>query len=381
MFPADFAYARARSLDEALDLLDEARVAGNEAKLIAGGQSLLPMMKLRLAVPEVLIGIGGLKELRDGGWTATLDGGFDMTLGALTTYRQLDRSFSSANLPALHPSANLPALHPSAGLPAPRPREGHPVDRAGQRGRTGGVPAVTDALAVLADPQVRARGTIGGAVAHGDPASDLPAVLLALNATVTLASRKGRHDETVLRPGGHEIPVRARRAGAGSADRPDVGKREVPLDDFLQGIYTTDLAEDEIITHVSIQSPNARGSAYEKFPHPASHLPLAGVCAVLRLKDGRIDGAEVAVTGISSRPYRARETERMLAGADPAPSTLAAAAARVTRLPDGIEATLLGDQHASAPYRAHLAEVLTRRALAKALARARANGRDDHSWA
>ncbi len=267
MFPADFAYAHARSLDEALDLLDEAHAAGQEAKLIAGGQSLLPMMKLRLAAPEVLIDIGGLKELRTAGWTAGLGGNFNVLLGALTTYRQLDRDRFY--------------------------RDGHPVDRAGQRGRTGIVPAVTDALAVLADPQVRARGTVGGAVAHGDPAADLPAVLLALNATVTIASRKGRHAETCP-------PIAADRR------TPNVGRREVPLDDFLQGIYTTDLAEDEIITHVRISTDGARGSAYEKFPHPASHLPLAGVCAVLRLKDGRIDGAEVAVTGISPRPYRAR---------------------------------------------------------------------------
>ena len=336
MFPADFAYARARSLDEALDLLDEAHAAGEEAKLIAGGQSLLPMMKLRLAAPQVLIDIAGLKELRTGGWTAGLGGGFNVLIGALTTYRQLDRDRFY--------------------------REGHPVDHDGQQGRTGIVPAMTDALAVLADPQVRARGTIGGAVAHGDPAADLPAVLLALNATVTIASRKGRHEETVLRPG---------RAGPGARHAElDVGKREIPLDDFIQGIYTTDLAEDEVVTHVRISTPGARGSAYEKFPHPASHLPLAGVCAVLRLRDGLIDGAEVAVTGISPRPYRATETERMLAGADPAPSTLAAAAAEVTKLPGGHRATLLGDQHASAPYRAHLAEVLTRRALAKALARA-----------
>ena len=312
MFPADFAYAHARSLDEALDLLDEAHVAGQEAKLIAGGQSLLPMMKLRLAVPEVIIDIGGLKELRDGGWTAGLGGGFNVMIGALTTYRQLERNRFY--------------------------REGHPVDHGGQRGRTGVVPAMTDALAVLADPQVRARGTVGGAVAHGDPAADLPAVLLALGATVLISSRKGR--------------------------------REVALDDFLQGIYATDLAEDEVITHVRISSPGARGSAYEKFPHPASHLPLAGVCAVLRLRDGRIDGAEVAVTGISPRPYRARETERMLVGADPTTDSLTAAAAQVTRRPDGSEATLLGDQHASAPYRAYLAEVLARRALARALARA-----------
>jgi aerobic carbon-monoxide dehydrogenase medium subunit len=337
MFPADFAYARARSLDEALDLLDVAAAAGQEAKLIAGGQSLLPMMKLRLAAPEVLIDIAGLKELRTGGWTARLGGGFNVRLGALTTYRQLGRdSFYSAG---------LPAPRPPAGLPAPRPPAGHPVDHGGQRGRVGVVPAMTDALAVLADPQVRARGTVGGAVAHGDPAADLPAVLLALNATVTIASRQG--------------------------------KREVALDDFLQGIYATDLAEDEIITHIRLSTQGARGSAYEKFPHPASHLPLAGVCAVVRLSDGLISGAEVAVTGISPRPYRAKETERMLAGADPAPDALAAAAARVTALPDGQRLALLGDQHASAPYRAHLAELLTRRALAKALARARDGG----SWA
>jgi carbon-monoxide dehydrogenase medium subunit len=349
MFPADFAYAHARSLDEALDLLDEAHAAGDEAKLIAGGQSLLPMMKLRLAAPQVLIDIAGLKELRTGGWTAGLGGAFNVLLGALTTYRQLDRDrFYS---------------------------QGHPVDRGGQRGRTGVVPALTDCLAVLADPQVRARGTVGGAVAHGDPAADFPAVLLALNATVTIASRKGRHEETLLRP-------RRTHSGARPADLPDVGKREIALDDFLQGIYTTDLAEDEVVTHVRISTPGARGSAYEKFPHPASHLPLAGVCAVLRLRDGLIDGAEVAVTGISPRPYRARHAERMLAGADPAPDSLAAAAAQVTRLPDGQEVTLLGDQHASAPYRAHLAEVLTRRALSRALARARSSaaGGDGGSW-
>ena len=336
MFPADFSYARARSLDEALDLLDEAAAADEEAKLIAGGQSLLPMMKLRLAAPQVLIDIADLKELRGGGWTAQ-GSGFNVLIGALTTYRQLASSrFYSEGLPAEH---------------------------GGHRGRVGIVPAITDALSVLADPQVRARGTIGGAVAHGDPASDLPAVLLALNAAVTVASRAGRHERTQLPPG---------TAGSGALldDIPNVGKREIPLDDFLQGIYTTDLAEDEIVTHVRIRTPGARGSAYEKFPHPASHLPLAGVCAVVRLRDGLIDGAEVAVTGISPRPYRAREAERLLTGAPPAQETLAAAAAQVTRLPGGEQVSLLGDQHASAPYRAHLAEVLTRRALARAIARA-----------
>ena len=313
MFPADFAYARPRTLEEAFDLLDEAAAAEEEAKLIAGGQSLLPMMKLRLAAPQVLIDIADLEELKTGGWTAQ-GSGFNMRIGALTTYRQLagNRFFSEG-----------------AGLPD---------EHGGDQGRIGLVPAITDALAVLADPQVRARGTIGGAVAHGDPAADLPAVLMALNAQVVMASHKG--------------------------------EREMLLDDFLQGIYSTDLAEDEIVTHVRISSPGARGSAYEKFPHPASHLPLAGVCAVVRLTDGRIDGAEVAVTGISPRPYRAVEAERVLKGAPPTRETVAAAAAQVTSLPGGQEASLLGDQHASAPYRAHLAEVLTRRALARAIARA-----------
>lgn len=316
MFPADFAYARARSLDEAFDLLDEAAAAGQEAKLIAGGQSLLPMMKLRLAAPQVLIDIAGLDELKgkdeltDAGGTAA-GAGLSARIGALTTYRQLGRGPFGA---------------------------GPPAADGGRRPGTGPAPAFADALAVLADPQVRARGTIGGAVAHGDPASDLPAVLLALNAEVTIASRAGR--------------------------------RVTALDDFLHGIYATDLAEDEIVTDIAVQSTDARASAYAKFPHPASHLPLAGVCAVLRLRDGLIDGAEVAVTGISPRPYRARVTEQLLAGAPAAPDTFAAAAAQVTRLPDGNDVSLLGDQHASAPYRAHLAEVLTRRALARAFTRA-----------
>ena len=301
MFPADFAYARARSLDEALDLLAESRAADEEAKLIAGGQSLLPMMKLRLAAPQVLIDLADVADLKCGGAGATAvapAGATDLVLGALTTYRQLQLNGALA----------------------------------------AGIPALAEALAVLADPQVRARGTVGGAVAHGDPAADLPPVLLALNAELAIASR--------------------------------AGTRAVALDDFLQGIYTTDLAEDEIITHVRVRASGARGSAYEKFPHPASHLPLAGVCAVVRLRDGLIEGAEVAVTGISPRPYRARAAERALAGADPAPGTLAAAAALITTLADGRAAGLLGDQHASAPYRAHLAEVLAIRALTRAADRA-----------
>lgn len=350
MFPTDFAYARPSSLDEALDLLDAAHEAGDEAKVIAGGQSLLPMMKLRLAVPTVLIDIADLRELRSGGWIGMTSrtrasGQLNLTIGASTTYRDLGRN---------------PLL--VGGVLGSRDSTVEPY-------RAPGVSSVTDCLKVLADPQVRARGTIGGAVAHGDPASDLPAVLLALDAVVVAASRKGRHAETSV---GHMIPRR-------SADSSTIGKREVTLDDFLQGIYSTDLAEDEIVTSIRINSPGASTSAYEKFPHPASHLPLAGVAVVLTFNGGRStdsdgnvtdhnDGslarAAIAVTGISPRPYRARAAEAVLAGAFPTPETLAAAAALVTQ-----DVSLLGDHHASADYRAHLAQVLTKRALAKAVAR------------
>ena len=348
MFPADFAYARARSLDEALDLIDEAHAAGDEAKLIAGGQSLLPMMKLRLAAPQVLIDIAELDELKRSG-----SYGHSHTLGALTTYRQLARQRYVK-------------------------RDGTPARVNGATGLPDEVPALGDALAVLADPQVRARGTIGGAVAHGDPAADLPAVLLALDAKVVIAARPGRHEHKPA-PFDH-IP---RRRGTEST----VDRQTMLLDDFLEGIYATDLAEDEIITHVRFDTGGARGSAYEKFPHPASHLPLAGVAVVVTFKSGTLTGedgrvtslhdgsiaqAAIAVTGISPRPYRARAAEAVLKDAFPAAGTLAAAAAQVTRAPDGTELSLLGDQHASAPYRAHLAEVLTRRALDRAIARAEA---------
>jgi aerobic carbon-monoxide dehydrogenase medium subunit len=288
MYPADFAYARADSLRSALELLAAARAEGEDAKLIAGGQSLLPMMKLRLAAPETLIDIGGVRELA--GVTAHTSNG--TVIGALTTYRALERD---------------PLI-------------------------TATYPAIADALAVLADQQVRARGTVGGCVAHGDPASDLPAVLLALDATVTIAG-----------PG---------------------GTRDARLDDFLTGIFSTDLAPDEIVTAIAIPAA-PQGQAYEKFPQPASHLPLAGACATIEIDNGAIGAARVAITGVGSRPYRAFHTERILASAQPAPPVLAAAAAAAG---EGVRP--LSDQHASGPYRLHLAEVMTLRALERAVERA-----------
>ena len=291
MFPVDFGYARARSLDEALDLLAAAQADDEEAKLLAGGQSLLPMMKLRLAAPQTLVDIAGLTEL------AGVSNGGGTTIGALTTYRALARDPLVA----------------------------------------GRLPAMTDALVVLADPQVRARGTIGGAVAHGDPAADLPAVLLALDAQVRITARSG--------------------------------SRATPLDDFLQGVFATDLADDEIVTAITLPpgaDAAAAGSAYEKFEQPASHLPLAGVCAAVTIDNDVITSARVAVTGVAGRPFRARHSERALISAPAAPGSLAVAAASVA---EGVRP--LSDQHASGPFRLHLAEVLTRRALTRALARAR----------
>lgn len=287
MFPADFAYARAGSVESALELLAAAQSAGEDAKLLAGGQSLLPMMKLRLAAPETLIDIGGIPGL-----AGVTGDGAKTVIGALTTYRELERD---------------PLI-------------------------TATYPAMADALKVLADQQVRARGTIGGCVAHGDPASDLPAVLLALDATVTIAGPSGT--------------------------------REALLDDVLTGIFSTDLAADEIVTAITVPAA-PRGQAYEKFPQPASHLPLAGACAALEIEDGEIGVAKVAITGAAPRPYRARDTERILASAPLTPALLASAAAEA-----GNGVRPLSDQHASGPYRLRLAEVMALRALERAAERA-----------
>jgi aerobic carbon-monoxide dehydrogenase medium subunit len=288
VFPADFAYCRAESLDHALAVLaDEGE--DEDIKVLAGGQSLLPMMKLRLAVPDVVLDIGGLTGLAA---IKPADDGGKTRIGALTTYRSIQQDPLTSSR----------------------------------------FPAVADALAVLADPQVRARGTIGGAVAHGDPAADLPAVLLALDAELTVARRPGR--------------------------------RVVAIDAFLRGVFDTDLAGDEIVTDIAIPAAG-RGQAYEKFEQPASHLPLAGVCAAVEMSGGVLAAARIAVTGVAARAFRARQAEWSLLGRRPDAAALNQAAAQVRA-----DVHPLADQHASGPFRLHLAEVLTRRALSRALARA-----------
>jgi carbon-monoxide dehydrogenase medium subunit len=285
MIPAAFGYTRAGSVDEALQIL--ASNAG--AKVIAGGQSLLPLLKLRLAAPETLVDIGRLAELR--GVRRLADG--RVAVGALTTYAELMASEATPY-----------------GL-------------------------FKDALPSIGDVQVRNRGTIGGAVAHADPASDLPAVLLALDADLVLRSASG--------------------------------ERVVKADGFFRGAFETSLRHDELLTEIRLPAPlgNA-GSAYASLEQPASGYAMVGVAAVVIVgDDGTIRRAIVGVTGVSDHPYRATDVEAALVGTDGSGRAVAAAAANVVG-----DRTVNSDIHAGSEYRAAMAVVYTRRALEAAVARA-----------
>jgi carbon-monoxide dehydrogenase medium subunit len=280
MIPATFDYVRATSVDDAIRLLGE---HGDDAKLLAGGHSLIPMMKLRLAAPAVLIDIGGIPQLD------TIDaGGSRITIGALTRHAALAAS---------------DALKKSA-------------------------PALWDAANDLGDPQVRNRGTIGGASAHGDPSADYPAVLQALDATFTVAGKGG--------------------------------SRDLKAPDFFQGMFETALRANEVLTKIAFDA--APNSAYVKFHHPASHYAVVGVAAVLTLSGGTIESARIAVTGIGDSAFRASGVESALKGVKPADAdALKAACAGVAR-----SVTARADTFASASYRTAMADVFAARAVAKA---------------
>ena len=283
MIPNAFDYQRAGSIDEALSL-----IGTPGTKVIAGGMSLLPLMKLRLASPDKLVDIGRLKELK--GVRQLSDG--RLAIGALTTYAEL---------------ADSPAQH--YGL-------------------------LRDALPDIGDVQVRNRGTVGGSVAHCDPASDLPAVLLALDA---------------------EIVARSKR-----------GEKVYPVDGFFTGAFTTALAEDEIVTEVRLPGPrDDAGSAYQALNQRASGYSIAGVAAVI-IKEGgsAITKANIALTGVGDVPYRAKAVEAALIGNEGTAEAIAAAAAHAT---DGV--AVQSDIHADSEYRTAMAEVYTRRAIMAALAR------------
>ena len=285
MIPAAFAYDRPSSVTEALDLL--ARHQG-DAKVLAGGQSLLPLLKLRLARTSRLIDIGRLGELR-----VIRDlGGGGIGIGALATYRDvLDSQLAIARAPLL-------------------------------------AMAIPD----IADVQVRNRGTLAGAIAHADPASDMPAVVLALDAAIVLRSRSG--------------------------------ERVVPAASFFQGAFVTDLAEDELLTEIRIPAqPAGAGMAYRHLEQPASGYSIAGVAAVVGRTGGSVTTGRIAITGVGDVAYRATAVEAALLGTNGDAAAIAAAAAHAA---DGV--TVAADIHADATYRAEMARVYTRRAIEAALA-------------
>lgn len=286
MYPSDFEYAAPKTLDEAIALLQ----ANEDSKILAGGHSLLPLMKTRLASPAMLIDIGHIDELKQIAANGTI------TIGAMATYRDVEKNEQI--------------------------RQSCPI--------------LADAILNIGDPQVRNRGTLGGALAHADPASDMTAVILALNGTVV-------------------------------ARGPD-GERTIPADDFFVDMLQTQLEHDEVLTAITIPAPGSKtGMAYEKFKHPASGYPIVGVAAVVQLADdGTIADCRVGVTGAGPKAQRASAVEAALKGQQPSAEALRSAADLAS---EDIE--FLGDLAASEEFRAHLVQVHARRALERAVASAK----------
>jgi aerobic carbon-monoxide dehydrogenase medium subunit len=279
MIPAQFDYVRAGSVDEAVAALAE---HGDDAKVLAGGQSLIPLLRLRLSYPEVIVDVGRVDEMR-----GVRDDGGDIVIGAMTTHYDV-----------LHD----PLVREHAGL-------------------------IADATTTVADPAVRHRGTFGGALSHADPAGDLPAVAVALEAQMVIAG-----------PG---------------------GRRTVAATDFFVDYLQTAVGPDEVLVEVRVPKHTGWGHHYEKFHRVAQSWAIVGVAAVVRRDNGSIGEARVALTNMGATPVRAVAVEQALAGA--APDAVAAAAEHAA---DGTSAP--NDLNGKADYREHLARVLTRRAVAAA---------------
>jgi carbon-monoxide dehydrogenase medium subunit len=287
MIAAQFDYVRANTLDEALTLLAQ----NEDAKILAGGHSLIPAMKLRLAQPPLLIDLGRIKDLS---YIREEDG--QIRLGAMTTHYEIESSDLLKKICPLLPEC-----------------AGH-----------------------IGDVQVRNKGTIGGSLAHSDPAGDWPAAIIALNAEMIATSKSG--------------------------------ERTINVDDFFVDLLTTALEPGEILREIRINKPQGRtGQAYVKMHHPASGFAVVGVAASLIMDDdGACQSASIGITGVSSKAYRPGAVESALTGGQLNEQAIASAAAHAA---DGIEAN--GDLFASANYRKHLAEVYTRRAIAAAADRAK----------
>ena len=287
MYPANTNYHRAGSVAEAVQLL-----AANEgAKVLAGGHSLIPAMKLRLAAPQALVDIGHIDALRG----ISLEGG-SLVIGALTNFA----SIASSDLV----QANAQVLAEAAG--------------------------------VVGDPAVRNRGTIGGNVSHGDPASDPPTALTALGATYNVSG-----------PG---------------------GERSIAASEFPTGLLENALLDNEILTSVSVPAlaPGC-GSAYVKFPHPASRYAVVGVAVIVGAEGGSCSSASVVIGGVETTPTRASSVEAALVGSDLGDGALDAAAAAVA---GDFTGDPMSDIFASDEYRRAMAAVYLRRALGVAASRA-----------
>ncbi len=282
MIPAKFEYIKPGSVDEAVRALAE---GGEDAKIIAGGQSLLPLLRLRLSYPDLLVDIGGIEEMR-----GVSDHGDFLVIGARTTHYQV---------------VHDPLIGEHCGL-------------------------LAQAAGTVADPAVRHRGTLGGSLAHGDPAGDLPAVAVALGATLI-----------------------ARGPG---------GEREIAAGDFFVDYLTTALEPGEILTGVRVPKLGGDwGYRYEKFHRTAQAWAIVGVAALARRSNGHVAEARVGLTNMGSVPVRASAVEAAAAGAEATRDALNAAAASAA---DGTEPP--ADLHGAPDYRRHLARVLTGRALAAA---------------
>lgn len=281
MYPPKFDYYRASTVDEALSLMQT-----HQGKFLAGGHSLIPVMNLRLADPGTVIDIGRIEALK-----GISVNGDTVRIGALTTHAMIAAS-----------SAVPKVLSEAAGM--------------------------------IGDPQVRNRGTVGGNISHADPASDLPTVFSALNATMHIQ-------------------------GAG-------GSRSVSADDFFVDLFMTALGEDELLVAVEVPAASAAGSAYVKLFNPASRYAMVGAAAVVSVSNGVCSSASVAVGGLTPKATKASSVGAALTGQPLNADTIAAAAEEV----GNDLGEVLGDIHADAEYRRAMAPVYVKRALMKAAERA-----------
>jgi carbon-monoxide dehydrogenase medium subunit len=287
VIPAAFEYFAPQSVKEAIGLLEK---HGDDAKLLAGGHSLLPIMKFRLAQPKVIVDIG-----RIGGLDGIKADGQKIAIGALVTHDAVEHN----------------ALLKEK------------------------CPLLPETAAVIGDMQVRNRGTIGGSLAHADPAADYPAAMLALDSEVVATGPKGT--------------------------------RTIPGGQFFVEMLTTALQPNEIITEVRVPAlARGTGAAYLKHAHPASGYAVVGVAALVTVSGGKCERAAIGITGVAGKAYRATAVEKALAGQALDEATVAKAAAHAA---DGVDAQ--GDLYASAQFRAHLATVYTKRAVLAAASRAK----------